>query len=129
MVVALRSHLSFALDEPFVGGDLLESHWSAGAELLGADAYLCSQTELGTVGEAGRCVPIDAGGVDHLQEGVGGIGILGDDTLAMTATVTGDVADGCIEGVDDDNIHLIVHEFGVVSLDFVFEELYSSLHR
>ena len=86
-----------SLDEPFVGGHLVESHRTTRPQFLGADAYLCSKTELGSVGEARGGIHIHAGGIDLRLELLGGLGVLGDDTLAMAAAVGADMLDGSLE--------------------------------
>src|SRR5699024_6694158 len=50
-------------DDPLAGGHLRQPHGPAGMELLGGDADLGPEAELGAVGEAGR-------GVGHHHRGV-----------------------------------------------------------
>ena len=79
----LISRLAVAVDEPFVGGHLFEGHGAARAELLGGDAYLCAQTELRSVCEAGGGIDIDTSGIDHRLEATSRLLVFGDDAFAV----------------------------------------------
>ena len=58
-------------------------------QLLGADADLGTEPELLAVGEAGRRVDDDGGGVDLAGEALGGVEVAGDDGLGVAATRSG----------------------------------------
>src|ERR1019366_8980901 len=60
-------HLAVANSEPLVAGQFLQAHRAARADLVSADADLGAHAELAAVGEAGRGVPINRGGI-HLAE-------------------------------------------------------------
>ena len=60
-------HLAVANSEPLVAGQFLQAHRAARADLVGADTDLGAHAELAAIGEAGRGVPIDGGGI-HLAE-------------------------------------------------------------
>ena len=111
-----RTRLAFSLDEPLVGGDLLQGHGAAGMELLGADAYLGAEAKLGAVGEGGGGVVVDAGGIDPTGEAGGRFGVVGDDALAMARAVAGDVADGLVGACHAPDGHLVVEELGAIAL-------------
>ena len=53
--------LTVAFYNIFIGREFGQGHRTAGVELLGGDADLCSETELGAVGEGCGDVCIDAG--------------------------------------------------------------------
>src|SRR5207247_7417266 len=61
--------LAVADANPFVGRQLLEAHGTASADLVSADADLRPHAEFGAVGEPGRGVPVNGGGIDFGQEG------------------------------------------------------------
>ena len=79
----LWPYLPIPFDEPFVGADFFQCHGATCVEFLGGDAYLCSETELGTVGEGGGDVVIDTGGIDLGHEAVGCGAVLGDYALGV----------------------------------------------
>ena len=110
------ARLPVALDHPFVGGDLLECHGAAGMELLRGDAYLGTESELGAVGEAGGRVPIDAGGIDLVEEALCRAGIVGDDALAVARAVAADVEEGFVERIDHPDGHAQRQELGAERL-------------
>ena len=83
--------MSVALNEPFVSGYLFQCHGTAWTELLGRDANFCTKPKLGSVGERCGGVLIDAGSIDMCLELTGGLFILGDDRLAMSAAVSVDM--------------------------------------
>lgn len=104
--------LAVAFDDPFVGGHLVQGHWAAGVELLGADAYLGSESELRSVGERCGRVDIDAGGVDKERE-LSCIGLaLGDDALAVAGAVAGYVGYGFVNAGDGLDRHGVAEKFG-----------------
>ena len=85
------SYLSVSFYEPLVCGYFFEFQRSACAQLLCADAYLSSQSELCSVGEACWGVPVYAGCVYLALEGTGGAFVIGDYALAVSGTVEVDV--------------------------------------
>ncbi len=91
------SRLAGAADDVLGGGELPQPHGAAGVELLGADADLGAEAELLAVDEPGRGVDQDGGGVDLAGEAVGGGQVGGDDGLAVTGAVPGDVVDGLVD--------------------------------
>ena len=91
--------MSVAVHQILVGGQGEETHRATGVELLGGDADLCAKSEVPSVGEAGGGVDVDGGGVDLTLEAAGGGHVLGDNGLAVTRGVAGDVGDGLVDGV------------------------------
>src|ERR1700761_8462953 len=57
------AHLAVADADPFVGGQFVEAHGTARADLVGADTDLGAHAEFATVGETGAGVPINSGGI------------------------------------------------------------------
>ena len=96
------------------GGYLLQSHRSARAQFLGADAYLRSQSELCPVGEARRGIHVDACGIDHLLEPAGVGLVLRDDALAVPGVVRGNVVKSLVQGVHHLDRQLVVHELHAI---------------
>ena len=84
-------YLPLAIDEPLVGGELLESHRATGTKFLGGDAYLGTKTELGTIGERGGSIPIDTGGIDTCLELAGTSFVIGNDAFTVSAAILGNV--------------------------------------
>ena len=80
----LLANLSVAMDDPLGSDERLNAHRTTGTELLGADAYLGTETKLAAVGEGGGRIPIDAGGIYEPLELKRTGGVVGDDTLAVT---------------------------------------------
>ena len=83
-------------------------------QFLGRDTDFGAQPELSAVGEARGGVPIDAGGIDFIEEALGGCGVLGDDALAVAAAVAGDVLQGFVQAVNDLHGHAQGEELGAV---------------
>ena len=90
-----------ALDHVLVGAQLAQPDRAAGVELLGRVADLGAHAELAAVGEAGRRVDVDAGGVHAALERAGGVVVAGDDRLGVAGAVRVDVLDRLLDGVDD----------------------------
>ena len=65
-------HLPVAVDDVLHARELAQPHGAAGVELLGGDADLGAEAELGAVDEAGGGVDDDGGGVDLAAEPLGG---------------------------------------------------------
>ena len=72
----------------------------ARVQLLRADADLGPEPELAPIGEPGRCVHHDGGGVDLGHEGAGRRLVFGDDGLGVTGRPPSDVGDGVVDRVD-----------------------------
>ena len=66
-------------------------------QLLRGDANLGSKSELGTIGEAGGSVPINACGIDFIQEALSGFSVFGDNALAVARTKMLDVCECFVE--------------------------------
>ena len=79
-------------------------------QLLGTDAYLGSKSELRPVGKRGRRIGIYAGGIHQLQELFGCIGVLGNDTLAMSRTETGDMGQRLVQRIHRLHGHFVIHK-------------------
>ena len=62
-------------------------------EHLGADADLCAKAKLKAVRKSGRCVDIDAGSIDLIQEPLRVRVVFCDDCLRMPGIVAVDVCD------------------------------------
>src|SRR4051812_4488703 len=82
------------------GGQLREAHGTAGVQLLGGDADLGAQAELGAVGPAGRGVDDDDRGVDLRDEAVRGPDVERADRLGVAAAPAPDVRERLVERVD-----------------------------
>ena len=88
--------LSLTSNQPLVGGNLFECHWSAGSKFLGTDANLCAQSELCAIGKAGRSVYINAGCIYQCLELLLGCFVVGNDALAVSASVGSDMVERLI---------------------------------
>ena len=104
--------LSIAHHEVFVGGEFGQGHWAACMEFLGADAYLGPEAELGAIGEGGRGIDVDAGGIDLELELADAGGVFADDAFAVARAEAGDVLQGFVEGGHGADAHLIVEKLG-----------------
>src|SRR5918912_1808344 len=89
----LRPDLAGPLDDVLVGAQLAQTDGAAGVQLLRRVADLRAHPELAAVGEPGRCVDVDARGVDAALEGLGVAERAGHDGLRVAAAVAGDVLD------------------------------------
>ena len=78
-------------------GHLRQAHRPAGVQLLGGDADLGAEAELAAVGEPGRRVDHDRGGVDRGDEPPRGRLRVGDDRLGVAGAVAPDVRDARVE--------------------------------
>lgn len=87
--------------EPFVGHDSFEPHGSARMDFSGRDSDFGPESEAVSVGESGRAVPEDVGGIDGGEECFGGGFVFGDDGIGVAGTVAVDMAHGLIGGIDD----------------------------
>ena len=56
---------------------------AAGGELVGAEAVLRAQAVDPAIGEPGRAVEKGVGGIDALDESVGGVELAGDDRVGV----------------------------------------------
>ena len=65
--------------------------------LLRTDANLGSQTELSAIGETGGSVDIYAGSIYLRLECLGSNLVVGNDALAMSTAISGDVGNGFVE--------------------------------
>ena len=63
-LATLPTHLAVAVDDVLEGGQLAHPDRAAGVQLLGRVADLGPHPVLEAVGEAGRGVDVDGGGVD-----------------------------------------------------------------
>ena len=75
--------LSRSGDKIFISGDFAQSHRASGVKFLCGDADFSPEAKLGAVGETCGEVDIDARGIDHPAEPVGGDGVSGDDALRL----------------------------------------------
>ena len=110
---ALLTHLAVAADDVLVGRQLAQADRAARVQLLGRVADLGAHAELEAVGEAGRGVGVDDGGVDPGGEALGGLLGGGDDRLRVAGAVAVDVLDRLLERVDDADGQLQVEVLGV----------------
>ena len=85
-------------------------------QLLRADADFRPEAELCTVGEGGRNIGVDAGGVHLLLELADGFGRFADDALAVLRTVTGDVREGFLEAADCPDGHFVIQKLRAETL-------------
>ena len=103
---SLWARLPVASNQPLIRGDFFEGHGAAGVQFLCADANLCAKAELTAIGEAGGGIVIDTGGIDLVEEALGGCGVLGDDALAVTRAIAGNVLKGFVQAIDDQMFRL-----------------------
>lgn len=92
--------LSAACDAVLVRGEFPESHGAAGVQFVGADADFCAEAVFFSVAEAGGAVVIDACAVHAVLEGIGMLGVFGDDGIAVVRAVAVDVVDGFLQAAD-----------------------------
>jgi len=60
-------------------------------KLVGADANFRTKAKFGTIRESRRCVPVNCGGIDLVQEFLSTRGVAGDDNIAMMRATFFDV--------------------------------------
>ena len=77
------AHLSVALDEVFVGGELGQCHGASGMQLLSRYANLGSEAKLRPIGKGRRDVGIHASRIDTLLEALQGGRIFAHDSFAV----------------------------------------------
>jgi glutamate 5-kinase len=82
-------------------GQRLESHRSAGVQLLGGHPDLQPVPEFAAVGEPGRAVDEHAAGVDGAGEPAGDADVLGDDRLGVAGAPPADVRERVVQAVHD----------------------------
>ena len=63
--------LAVSLNDPLVGGNLLQGHRATGMEFLRTDANLCPETKLVSIGEGGGHIDIDTGSIHFADKAVG----------------------------------------------------------
>src|SRR5260221_13519855 len=80
---ALLTHLAVAADDVLVGSQLAQADRATSVQLLGRVADLGAHPELEAVGEAGRGVGVDNGGVDARREPRNGLFGTADDRLRV----------------------------------------------
>lgn len=88
-----RGHPVVTLEDPLGREETLHPDGAAGVDAGGADAHLGAEPEAIAVGEAGRDIVEDAGGVDGVEEAVGGRLVLGDDDVRVRGAEAVDVVD------------------------------------
>ena len=88
------------MDDVLVTAQFFQPHGAAGMQLLGGDAHFAAQAELAAIGETGGAVDIDGGAVHSRREQVGVGRRPGQDDLAVSVGVLGDVANGMSYDVD-----------------------------
>ena len=93
--------LAVAAQEVFVGHEAVEADGAAGVELAGADADFGAEAVAEAVGKAGGAVAVDACGVHHLEEAVGGRVVAGDDGICVVGAEAVDVVDGFFDVGND----------------------------
>src|SRR6266478_6276514 len=86
-------HLAIANPNPFVTGQLLQTHRSARPNFIGADADFCAHTELSAVGKPRRGIPINRGRIDFIQKFFRMGIIASDDAVGMSRTIMVDMID------------------------------------
>src|SRR5690349_2877004 len=82
--------LAAALDYIFVSRQFLQAHRTARVQPIGRDAGFGAETELKTVGEAGRCVDINRGRIDFALEASRDGLVLRNDCVGETGAVLRD---------------------------------------
>src|SRR6266566_2243791 len=87
-------HLPVANPDPFVTGQLLQTHRPARADLIGANPYLGAHAEFTPIREPGRGVPIDGGGIDLAEELFGAGFVASHDAIGVGRAVVINVVDG-----------------------------------
>src|SRR5712692_3424646 len=90
---ASLDHLTVAPQDVLVRGELPQAHGAAGMQLLGRDPDLRAEAEALAVGESGRGVHHDDGGIDVAGEAAGGVEVAGEDRLSVPGPEAVDVAD------------------------------------
>src|SRR4029077_17870551 len=85
----------------FKGGQLLGADRPARVEAAGGDADLGAEAELAAVGELGRGVVQDDGGIDLVQEFLRRGAVLGHDRVGVVRAEALDMSDRIVHAVDD----------------------------
>ena len=109
----LLSNLTVSGDDVFVRTQLVQSHGSPGVEFLGGNAHFAAQAEFSAVGKARGDVHIDGGAVYTGREAGRPVWTLGDDGLAVTGGVGGNVRNGGVRGIHDTNGKNVIQEFRI----------------
>ena len=53
------SNLPIPQSDPLVTGQFIQSHWTSGADLIGADADFCAHPKFPAIGEPSRGIPVN----------------------------------------------------------------------
>ncbi len=85
-------------------------------ELLGADADLRSETELESIRKAGRCIHIDAGAVNPLEELLCRCRVRGENTVRVPRVDAVDMVDCLLNAPDGFDRHLEIKVLGLIVL-------------
>ena len=93
------SDLAISTDNVLVGVELLQTHGATGVEFLGGNPHLAAKTEFPSVGEAGRDIDIDRGGINQHGE-LGGVCLApGEDGVTVTCGMLSNMSNGLIGAV------------------------------
>ena len=87
-------YLAVSVNQPFVGGDLLQAHRTACAEFLGADADFGAEPELCPVRKTRGRIDVHASCIHRGLEAEGVRPILRDDGFAVARAVDADMFQG-----------------------------------
>ena len=95
--------LTGAVDDVFIGAQLLQAHGAPGVELLGGDAHFAAQAELSAVGEPGGGVDINCGAVHaRRQNSRAALSSPVMMAVAVAGGVLGDVVNGLLHAAHHD---------------------------
>src|SRR5678815_4332502 len=77
----LSADLPCAVTDPFVRGQLFETHWPAGSHFVRRNADLRAHAAFAAISEAGRCIPINGGRIDFREELLRSPGVAGHNAI------------------------------------------------
>src|SRR6185295_14965932 len=89
--LALRPHLVRSVTDPLVSRQFVQSHRTARADLVGADADFRTHAEFSAVSETRRGVPINRGGIDLIEKSFRRRFVLRHDAVGVRGAVVRDV--------------------------------------
>src|SRR5882672_1426531 len=107
------SHLPIPNPNPFVAGQLLETHRATRADFIGADPNFGPHAELAAISESGRGIPIDGGGIDFAEELFGAGFVASHDAVGVGGAIMVNVVDRLPDALDDAQIQNVIVVFGV----------------
>ena len=102
-----------ALDDPLVGRQLFQRHWTARVQFLCADRDFRAHTHCAAIGETRAGIPVDCGRIHCVEEALGMIRRLGQDAVGVLGAMARDMRDRLVDAADYFQVERQVIPLGV----------------